>query len=164
MGALRVIIILLLVLAQSFGIPEFMLDGPYWQRMLLYSFFHANWWHLAVNCIAAWSIYSPKRSCKPCRDLVIPFIIALIVYPLALRPVIGFSNILYAVLGLRTPSLSSSWWKQWSVLLFIAVTVAMVFIPQFSATTHIASFAAGVFCASISRSFNELTKDARRYL
>lgn len=163
MGALRVIIILLLVLAQSFGIPEFMLDGPYWQRMLLYSFFHANWWHLAVNCIAAWSIFVPARKCST-GMLVAAFAIAVLVYPLSFRPVIGFSNILYAVLGLRTPSLSSSWWKQWSVLLFIAVTVAMVFIPQFSATTHIASFAAGVFCASVSRSFNELTKDARRYL
>ena len=166
MGAVRIILIILLIIMQAvFGAPEFILGTDhYLYRALSYSFFHANWWHLSVNGIAIWSIYSPKRLCKPCRDLVIPFIIAVLVYPFAFKPVIGFSNILYAVLGLRTPSLSSSWWKQTNVIIFIIVTIAMVFIPQFSAITHIISFFTGVFIASVSRTFNQLTKDARRYL
>jgi hypothetical protein len=158
----RVILIAVLVLLQAvFGIPGFMSDGPYWQRAFLYSFFHGNWWHLSVNAIAIWAIY--KYPCKPCRDLVIPFIIAVLVYPLSFRPVIGFSNILYAAIGLRTPSLKSKWWKQSSVIIFLVVTVALVFIPRFSATTHIAAFILGMGCSAVDRFYMSVTKDARRY-
>ena len=159
----RIVLILLLVTLQAvFGIPAFISDGPYWQRALLYSFFHANWWHLAVNCLALWTIY--KHPCKPCRDLLFPFIIAVAVYPLSFRPVIGFSNVLYAALGLRTPSLRSRWWKQTPVIVFLIVTLAMVFIPRFSATTHIAAFLLGMGGAAIGRFHKSLTDDFRRYL
>lgn len=159
----RLILLLALVaLHAAFGIPDFMSAGPYWQRALLYSFFHANWWHLAVNAIAVWSIYAPRR-CKPCRDLLFAFIIAIVVYPLSLRPVIGFSNVLYAALGLRTPPLSSSWWKRPEVWVFLAVTLAMVFIPRLSATTHIAAFLLGMGGAAAGRLWQNLNADARRY-
>lgn len=160
----RIVLILLLVALQAvFGIPDYMTDGPYWQRALTYSFFHANWWHLAVNAIAAWTIFNPKYKLKPLQ-IVTVYLIAVAVYPLAFRPVIGFSNVLYAVLGLRTPSLTSKWWKQPSVILFLVITVALVFIPQFSATTHIAAFILGMLCASLKRFYHELTKEAKRYL
>lgn len=160
----RIILILLLVALQAvFGIPEFMADGPYWQRALLYSFFHGNWWHLAVNCLAIWTIFSPKRKVS-CLQLVSSYLIAVLVFPMSFRPVIGFSNVLYATLGLRTPSLTSKWWRQPSVILFLIVTVGLVFVPQFSATTHIASFILGMAGASIKRFYQELTRDCRRYL
>lgn len=145
------------------GVPEYLADTecPYLIRAASYSFFHASWWHLAVNCLAVWTIY--RKPCKPCRDLVIPFLIAMAVYPLSFRPVIGFSNVLYAVLGLRTPPLSSPWWKRSEVYIFIAVTLAMAFIPRFSATTHIAAFLLGMAGASIRRGWIKLTRDARRY-
>ena len=87
----------------------------------------------------------------------------MLVYPLSLRPVIGFSNVLYAVLGLRTPSLKSKWWRQPSVIVFLFVTIALVFVPQFSATTHIAAFALGMAGASLKRGWLKITQDARRY-
>lgn len=156
----RVTIIALLVALQlALGIPDFMTGGPYWSRALLYSFFHANWWHLAVNAIAAWSIFA-----RDSKMLLVAFLIAVLVYPLSWRPVIGFSNVLYAMLGLRTPPLSSPWWKQPAVITFLAITVAMVFIPRFSATTHIAAFALGMAVAYARRWWDSLTKDARRYL
>lgn len=159
----RIVLILLLIVLQAvFGIPEFMYDGPYWQRALLYSFFHANWWHLAVNCLAAWSIFAPSRKCS--KMLPVAFFIAVLVYPLSFRPVIGFSNVLYATLGLRTPSLKSKWWKQPSVIVFLVVTVALVFVPQFSATTHIAAFLLGMAGATLKRFYQDLTRDCRRYL
>lgn len=164
---IRIAIISALVLLHvAFGIPGWLHpgQGSYLLRAATYSFFHASWWHLAVNCLAVWTIFDPKRGCKPCRDLIFPFIIAMAVYPLALRPVVGFSNILYAVLGIRTPSLRSRWWRQWPVALFLAVTVAMVFVPTFSATTHIASFALGVAAAAAGRSLKPLLDDVRRYL
>ena len=161
------IIVVLAGLQIAFGVPEWLHpDGaPYLVRALSYSFFHGSWWHLAVNAIAIWSIYNPKRHpCKPCRDLLFPFIIAVLVYPLSFRPVIGFSNILYATLGLRTPPLSSPWWKHPSVIVFLIVTVALVFIPRFSATTHIAAFLLGMAGAAAGRFYQNLTRDARRYL
>ena len=160
-----IIIALLFTLQLVFGAPGFLLGSEdYWLRAFSYSFFHGSWWHLAVNGIAIWTIYNPKHPCKPCRDLLFPFLIAVLVYPLSVRPVIGFSNILYAALGLRTPSLKSKWWRQTPVIVFLVVTVAMVFIPRFSATTHIAAFVLGMACAAVGRLYQELTKDARRYL
>lgn len=160
----RIVIILLLVALRIIGIPDFLSTGPYWQRALAYSFFHGSWWHLAVNCIAVWTIYDPRRGCKPCRDLLFPLLIAMAVYPLSFRPVIGFSNVLYAVLGLRTPSLSSDWWKRPEVIVFIVVTVGLLFVPQFSATTHIAAFLLGMAGAAVGRFYNDIISDARRYL
>ena len=162
----RIVIILVLVVLQIvFGAPEYLLGSEhYWARALSYSFFHANWLHLAVNGLAVWAIYDPRRRCNPCRDLLFPFIFAVLVYPLSFRPVIGFSNVLYAALGLRTPSLKSKWWTQTNVIIFLAVTILMVFIPRFSATTHIAAFILGMAGASVSRWWANLTKDARRYL
>lgn len=163
MDATRIVLIVLLVILQAvFGAPEFLLGAKdYWLRALSYSFFHANWWHLAVNSLAIWSIFVPSRKCS--RLLPVAFFIAVLVYPLSLRPVIGFSNILYAVLGLRTPSLKSKWWRQPSVIVFLVVTVALVFVPRFSATTHIAAFVLGMAGASLKRGWLKLTGDARRY-
>lgn len=158
----RIVIIVALVLVQALvGIPEYMYGGNYWLRALTYSFYHANWWHLAVNGLATFSIY---KSCKPCRDLLFPFLIAVIVYPLSFKPVIGFSNILYATLGSRTPALSSPWWKQPQVIVFLVVTIALVFVPRFSATTHIAAFIMGMGTASVRRFHQRLLRDAGRYL
>ena len=159
----RVLLIIVLILLQALiGAPEYLMGTEhYLAKALSYSFFHANWWHLAVNSLAIWTIY--KNPCKPCRDLLFPFLIAVIVYPLSFRPVIGFSNILYATLGLRTPSLSSQWWKRLEVIIFLAITVLLVFIPRFSATTHIAAFLLGMAGAAIKRFIDSVTKDARRY-
>ena len=162
MGRL-ILIIILAAIQFFFGAPDWLMpDGAaFGIRALTYSFFHANWWHLAVNSIAIFTIY---KTCKPCRDLLFPFLIAVIVYPLSFKPVIGFSNILYATLGIRTPSLSSPWWKQPSVIVFIVVTLALVFIPRFSATTHVAAFLLGMSLSSANRSIQNLLKDAGRYL
>lgn len=155
------VIALLTAVYIALGIPDFMTDGPYWTRAVLYSLFHANGWHLAVNAIAIWSIFAPSRNNK---ILLVAFLIAIAVYPLSWRPVIGFSNVLYAMLGLRTPPLRNPWWKHPSVLAFLAITVAMVFIPRFSATTHIAAFVLGMGGAALGRWWHNLTQDARRYL
>jgi len=164
MDATRIVIIVLLVVMQAvFGAPQFLLGTEdYWLRALSYSFFHASWWHLAINAIATWSIFAPSRKCN-WLHFVIGCIISVLVYPLSLRPVIGFSNVLYAVLGLRTPSLKSKWWRQPSVIVFLVVTVALVFVPQFSATTHIAAFLLGMASAGTKRGWLKITQDARRY-
>ena len=161
----RIILILSLVALQAaFGAPDYLLGTErYWVRALTYSFFHGNWWHLVVNTIAVWTIFQPRYKTKPLQ-FVAAFAIAVLVYPLSLRPAIGFSNILYAILGLRTPSIKSRWWRQPPVIIFIVITLAMLFIPRFSATTHIAAFLLGMAGASLKRLYHVLTKEARRYL
>ena len=57
----------------------------------------------------------------------------------------------------------SKWWRQPAVIVFLVVTVALVFIPQFSASTHIAAFLVGIAVASAKRGWLKLTRDARRY-
>lgn len=165
-GIVRIILIAALVAVQAlqgFGIIPPFATLPLWERWLTYSFFHGNWFHLAVNCIAIWGLYNPKRPCKPCRDLIIPYIIALVVFPFALRPMIGFSNMLYAVIGIQTPDFKSPWWKSTNVQIFFAVTLVMAFIPRISAFTHILSFAAGVGMAIIRRGIQSLLDDAGPY-
>lgn len=160
----RLILIAVLAgLQLAFGAPDWLQpDGaPYLVRAMSYSFFHGNWWHLAVNSIAIWTIYQRQSKYS---ELLFSFLIAVAVYPLSFKSVIGFSNILYAQLGLRTPSLSSSWWKQPSVIVFLAVTILLVFIPRFSATTHVAAFVLGMAIAGVRRFRNNLLRDARRYL
>lgn len=165
----RIALIALLVAAQVLiGIPDCLYEGaPFLRCALSYSFFHANWWHLAVNGLAVWSIYRPqymKLMKGNGTRFIISLAIAFIVYPLSFRPVIGFSNVLYAELGLRTPSLKSRWWRQTPVIVFLAVTLALLFVPRFSATTHIAAFLLGMAGSAVSRSYKRLTEDARRYL
>lgn len=165
MGAIRYILIVILVaLYAILGIPPWMREGPYLLRASTYSFFHASLWHLAVNALAIWGIFRKDNLCKACRDLAVSYVIAFIVFPFSVRPVIGFSNILYAVIGLRTPPLSSKWWRTSPVIIFLVVTVGMLFIPRFSATTHIAAFLLGIGCAYVRRFNQSIVKDARRYL
>ena len=163
MGCVKYILICILFATQLFvGIPPFLRwEDHYLLRAAAYPFFHASWPHFIINSIAIWGIYG--RSCKPCRDLLFPYIISLLVYPLSFRPVIGFSNILYAVIGMRTPPFTSPWWKSRNVLIFLAVTLLMAAIPQFAATTHIAAFLLGIAGAHISRHLQSHGKDARRH-
>ena len=161
----RIVLILLLEAVHLVvGIPQFLsaADTQWWVKALSYPFFHANVFHLAVNCIAVWAIYRPGV-CKPCRDLLFPFVVSFLVYPISPRPVIGISNMLYAAIGARTPSLSSPWWRRTPTIIFLSITVLMLFIPQFSAVTHILSFVAGALLASFHRFYLNITKDARRY-
>lgn len=132
--------------------PDYLLaDGHYLLRASTYSFFHAGWLHLAINCLAVYGSYAPRRLSSPWFDLLIPYLIAVAVYPLALRPAIGFSNILYALIGLRTPPLSSRWWRSTPVVVFLAVSLSLLALPQLSATTHLAAFALGVGVAYLRR-------------
>lgn len=158
------LIIILVTLQAVFGPPAFLLgDGCYCLRAAAYPFFHANWWHLAVNAAAIWAVFAPQRKVTA-GQMAAAALISFIVYPLSFIPVIGFSNVIYAMIGLRTPPLSNPWWRQPAVIAFLAVTIVMVFIPRISATTHIAAFLLGMGGAAAGRWWKHATRDARRYL
>lgn len=135
--------------------------APFLVRALTYQFFHANILHLIVNCIAIWQVFKPVRK-DNLRNLVISFIIGVAVYGLSPRPVLGISNIIFAMIGLHTPALSHPWWRQTNVRIFFVITVLMAFIPSISAITHIASFIIGAGIASLFRSVRSVQDDIKR--
>lgn len=136
-------------------------EVPYIIRALTYSFFHANIFHLAVNCISVWVLY-PRRDV---RNFLAAFAIAVLVYPLGFRPCVGFSNVLFAACGLRARPFSCTyWWKAPTTIAFLAVMVAMCFFPQFSGTNHLAAFLLGMLFTRIDNNILEpIRRDVRRY-
>lgn len=158
----KAIVIILALVYILFGTPEWLSCGesPYALRMLGYSFFHANVFHLIVNLIAVNAAYSQRRK-DNLYCLLWSVVVAILVYPLSIRPMVGFSNVLFATVGLRMPPISRAW-RHPSVVTFLLVTMLMLFIPQFSAVTHIVSFAIGVAIGYVHRFNLALEYDRKR--
>jgi len=160
----RLILILLVTIPYIIiGRPdvEAFLSLPYMVQALVYPLLHANLLHLLVNIYAIYLLFDPRRK-DNLRCLTTGLFISFLVYPLSFRPVIGISNLLYAVIGMRAPSFSSPYWKSPAVIIFLAVTVGMVFIPSIAASTHIAAFVLGVLFSIILRVYKSLDYDYRR--
>jgi hypothetical protein len=158
---IRIIIIGALLSTQiAFGCPEF-LHSDSWHISLVHHFFHANIFHLAVNSLSIWTLFRKgfKYSISP---IVWAYIIGSASWFCTSADVVGFSNILFALIGLRTPSLKNAWWRQPSVIVFFAITALMAFLPQVSAVTHIVSFSLGCIVAGASRIINKISSDFRR--
>jgi hypothetical protein len=158
---IRIIIIgALLSMQIAFGCPEF-LHSDSWHISLVHHFFHANIFHLAVNSLSIWTLFRKgfKYSISP---IVWAYIIGSASWFCTSADVVGFSNILFALIGLRTPSLKNAWWRQPSVIVFFAITALMAFLPQVSAVTHIVSFSLGCIVAGASRIINKISSDFRR--
>ena len=160
-NSIRIVIIGILITMQLlFGCPTFLhYDSGY--ISLVHHFFHANIFHLAVNCLSIWSLFRTgyRYSIAP---LLWAFLIGSASWFCTPDDVVGFSNILFALIGLRSPSLSNAWWKQPSVILFLAITALMALLPQVSAITHIVSFVLGCIVAGASRTVNSISSDFRR--
>lgn len=125
-------------------VPAWMAERGHWLgRALLHPLFHANIPHLAVNCIGAWTLLS-RRDRRGWLSLLICVPLAVIGYAAALRPTIGFSNVLCAIMGMRTPPFRHGWWREKSTLVSLASLALLSLLPGVSATTHLASFALGV--------------------
>lgn len=158
---IRIVIIgVLLTMQMLFGCPAFLhLDGGH--ISLVHHFFHANIFHLAVNCLSIWTLFR-KGYTYGIMPLVWAYLIASVSWFCTSADVVGFSNILFALIGLRTPALNNQWWKQPSVILFLAITALMALLPQVSAITHIVSFVLGCLVAGASRIINNLSRDYSR--
>lgn len=145
----RLTIIIILALVWLFADSGQLLEGGL-RSALLYPLYHANLFHLLANSLAVCSIFSPKKT-DNLRALLIGYAVSVIVYPFSFRPLIGISNMLYAIIGMRTPPFSSQWWHTSPVRVFLCVTTAMVFISQIAALTHVISFAIGIAVAHLLR-------------
>lgn len=158
---IKITIIGILVTMQLlFGCPVFLHHGEGYIS-LVHHFFHANILHLAVNCLSVWTLFRKdiRYSMTP---LVLAYIIGTASWFCTSADVVGFSNIIFALIGLRTPSLRHAWWKQPAVILFLAITALMALLPQVSAVTHIVSFVLGCIVAGAYRVVNSLSRDYSR--
>lgn len=140
-------------------VPEWMGEGASLRCALTHHFWHANVFHLAANGIAllsfAWVLPWWYRM-LPAAYAVASFSIIF-----ATRPVIGLSNILFAFSGLCAPMVKD-YWKRKETWVFVAAMLAMLLVPRFSATTHIASFAAGFVLGAIHKTIRRTADDCRR--
>jgi membrane associated rhomboid family serine protease len=128
---------------------------------LAHHFFHANLFHLAVNCLSIWAVFR-KENRYSWTDIAVPFMCGTIAWFFSSADPVGASNFLFAIVGYRSPSLRSAWWKSSSTIIFLMTSMAMAFIPGVSFVTHIVSFALGCLCAGIARLINSIRHDYRR--
>ena len=136
---MRTILIVLLVAAMIAPRPEFLSHRSFFSAVG-HHFWHVNVFHLAVNSIGIWLAVSPRRRMS---EMLPAWVAASLSYVFATGPVLGFSNILFAIAGMDAARRPPSWWKQPATITFFATMLLMVFLPAFSAVTHIASFALG---------------------
>lgn len=126
---------------------------------LTHHFFHANWFHLSANSLAFWVAFPRGRRMS---ELILAWVLASISYAVTTDPVIGFSNILFAIAGLSAASASREYWKNPATWVFIAVMAAMAFLPMFSASTHIVAFVLGLLVGALRKNIKRATDDYKR--
>lgn len=141
------------------GCPQW-LHADHWCICLVYHFFHANIFHLAVNGLSLWLMLRNRPIASV--QLLSAFVIGSLSWFFATADVVGASNIIFALIGLRTPSFRSAWWRQPSVIIFFVITILMSCLPQVSAVTHLVSFVLGCAGAFVSRILNGIGNDIRR--
>lgn len=157
---MRYVIVLLLAVCYFVPMPECLLTMRF-PAHIVHHFFHANVFHFAVNALAVWSVFDPIT--KPEKWILpIAFVIASASYCFTVKPVIGFSNILFAVAGIRTPSFKAPWWRSVNAWVFMGMMVLMFFLPKFSAITHLISFIFGVGVSACIRFSRGIDYDTRR--
>lgn len=142
------------------GCPDYLHESGI-HVALTHHFFHANIFHLAVNLISIWALFAWNgRYCW--KQLLSAYIIATISWYFSSGSTVGISNMIFALLGLRTPSLRDKYWRQSSVITFLLITVGLSFLPNISAATHIASFVMGAAYAAVIRFINKIRRDFSR--
>lgn len=105
------------------------------------SFYHANWVHLLANIYVLWLIHFSWKS------LAVAYIIATIAFTICPES-IGFSAILYALIGLRIPYVRISR-TDWA--LFIIANLITLFIPNVTFSIHAFSFFAAWALSTIQK-------------
>lgn len=156
----RYAVMAVLAVCFLFPIPECLYDGEY-PAMLVHPFFHANVFHLLLNCLAVWTVFDP-RTRPEWWYLPIAYIIACTSYIIVDDVLVGFSTVLFAVAGLRTPSFRSAWWRSWNAWAYIGTMLLMFLLPWFAASAHLICFTIGVAVSAAVRFKRKLDYDTRR--
>lgn len=144
--------------AVAFGCPDFLHKDGLLVAMT-HHFFHVNPFHLAINCFSLWVLLGRGEQKWM---LVAAYICATASWFASSADPAGASNFIFALLGLKTPSLRDRWWRTQTTIIFITVTIFMGLLPQVSAVTHIVSFVLGCVCASVARKARRHINDYNR--
>lgn len=161
MDRLKAIIIILLLVAMMFVPFPLFLGEKTFLAAILHHIWHCNWFHLAINCISVWLIVSRQKGYSMLAEA---WGIASISYIFAATPVVGFSNILFAMSGIQAANYGKAYWKQPATWSFFVVMIAMAFFPMFSTTTHLASFGIGYLFSLTKRTIKTILNDYERIL
>ena len=160
MGKMRYYVIAVLAGFYFVEIPDILYTAEY-PAMLVYQFFHANVFHLLVNCLAVWTVFDP-RTRPEWWYLPVGFIISAATYCVTDYLMLGFSGVLFAIAGIRTPSFRSPWWRSWNCWAYIGTMLLMFFLPMFAASAHLIAFSMGVGVSVCVRFKRRLDDDTRR--
>lgn len=139
---------------------EWLLQQGRMAQAFLYHFFHGNIFHLLANSLSLYVIVPRSKT----WHLIAAYAIASLSALLISSPIIGISNIVYALIGVRTPSFDSWWWRHPGTMIFFAVTLLMLFLPNVAGLTHIICFVAGLVISIANRTFSRIKKDVARYV
>lgn len=156
MRGIRIIIIgVLYIIFMLWGCPAWLHHNE-WYVAFLHHFFHANLFHLAVNCYSLWHLYRARHGVS---KMPIAYLCATASWFFASADPVGASNFIFAFIGLCSPPLNHMWWRKRPTIIFLILNIAMLLLPQVSAITHIVSFALGCICACIGRRIKSLSRD-----
>lgn len=134
-------------------------DAGYTDRSLLphllFPLFHANVFHLAAN------LFTASLLRYDLRDLLLAYLISLAASfaAIAQLPTMGFSGILYVLIGMRTTLFKGrfNFWKGY----FVAFLLAGLVMPRVNGLLHILCFIGGLAVRFIRTTSYDYAKAGR---
>lgn len=143
-------------------IPQYMSGDTLWLlRATTHHFFHGNLLHLSLNSLSVFLLFK-KVGLKDIQMMSMSYIIATISYASAIRPAIGFSDIIYSMVAFKICVNVPVWWKDPGTLSIIIILAATCLIPGISGTTHAVSFIMSMSVAMLSRKIKKTIDDYGR--
>lgn len=106
-----------------------------WYTHFTAQWLHANAFHLLANLYALWLLRPSACTLLTAYVLSIPATWA------SFTPAVGFSSVLYAIVGLRV---RRQRWSRTSWILFVAVNACTAFVPSIAFGVHMAAFLFGM--------------------
>lgn len=123
-----------------------------------YMFFHANVFHLALNCLGA---YFLVREIKPLiAAYLISVALSFILY--AKYPTLGFSAPLLVLVGYYGNLLSRNPFREPRLLMAYSILIAGLFNPKLNGLIHIAAMLCGILLSLLNNVIARLRYDYRR--
>ena len=124
--------------------------GCPWQNHILYSFFHVNGFHLAVNLLVLWQI---KNNMKPVTSLAVASVASLLPMYVS-QPTMGLSGFLFASYGLMWGR--TGLWKEAlkKAMPFIICTMA---VPNVNGLLHFWCFWLGYSIGFLRKMFHRFS-------
>ena len=127
-------------------------DGCRWHQHLIYQFFHANIFHLAVNLYVMWLCVTRFKLSQ--RQMLMCFIISALTPATLPMPTIGASGIVYAMLGIINTMVA----KKLRFAMWIAVYIAISALFNCNWSIHLYCYALGFMFNSITLLWTRLTR------